>query len=775
MRLSSRIFVYTIFAASCIYDETYKPVIREKINEEVIPFEYTQMKKNKNQDIPKREAATSKTPTTKGGGIHAALFRLSADLEAVIHEADVYHCVVEGLHDTLGYDFVAFFRHNPKTGYRDLVASAGFAEPVTLLAPGEGLSERPLLNGKLHYSPDVSIEPGYFYGADGSEVDVPIWGKDEVIGVLTCERKEINAFNEEDFEVLTSAAQIAGLAIEKARLIAQVKKRAAEFEALSTTMAEITSENELPVLLYKIVERATGLLKSSGGELALYDEAQQVLQLVVSYNLEGGHFGATQKIGEGLMGKVAESRQPIVIEDYSTWHGRLPEYPKIHSCVGVPLLVENHLVGVFTVASYEVMEYDEDDLYLLNLFSQQAAIAIQNTSLLDQAQREIQSRIEIQYEITRQKEYFEALLVNNPVAVVTADLKGTIISWNPSAEKLFGYSMAEAIGGDLDSLVAKEPALLEEANRYTQEVIEKGHVQTSTVRTRKDGSLVEVELLALPVVVSDETIGFIVIYHDLTEIKTIENKLRNHNQKMARELELAGEIQASYLPRQLPEIPGWQFQSLLDSSRETSGDFYDIHRLPDGRIVILIADVVDKGVGAALFMSLCWTLIRTFSIEYPSDPDLVMEKINQRILEDTKSGQFISLFLGVLDPKSGEMIYANAGHPPPYSFTSSLDEPINSLYRTGMLLGISEDEKWGKETIVISHGDGLLLYTDGITEGLNERGALYGGERLKNVLSALKDESADTICSKIFLDLENFVGAEAQSDDIAMIVVKREK
>jgi PAS domain S-box-containing protein len=608
-------------------------------------FKNDAMKKKKNRLTSSSEDYPAKAVKKKRGSYHAALFRISADLAAVIDEDDIYRCVVEGLHDTLGYDFVAIFRYDPKSGYRDLVASAGFIEPVMLLVPGEGLSERPLLNGKLHYSPNVAKEPSYFYGADGSEVDVPIWGKDEVIGVLTCERKAVNAFNEQDFELLTSTAQITGLAIDKARLIAQEQKRAAEFEALSTTMTEITSENELPVLLEKIVERATSLLRSNGGELSLYDEDHQIIRLVVSYNIEGDHLGKIQKIGEGLMGKVAETRKPIFIEDYSNWQGKIVGYQKIRSAVGVPLLVGNHLVGVFTVACDEVREFDQDDLYLLTLFSQQAAIAIQNTSLLDQAQREIQRRIEIQDEITRQKEYFEALLVNNPVAVVTADLSGTVVSWNPSAEKLFGYTTQEAVGENLDVLVANNPSQWDEAIRFTQEVIEKGHVHTSTVRTRKDGSFVDVELLALPVIVADETIGFIVIYHDLTEIKSIENQLRMQNQKMARELELAGEIQASYLPRQLPQISSWQFQSFLKSTRETSGDFYDVHKLPDGRIVILIADVVDKGVGAALFMSLCWTLIRIFSAVYPSDPDLVMENINRRILEDTKSGQFMSLFL----------------------------------------------------------------------------------------------------------------------------------
>jgi PAS domain S-box-containing protein len=721
------------------------------------------------------EDTSAKDQSPQKGGYHAALFRLSADLEAAVSEEDVYQCVTQGLHDTLGYDFVAIFRYDPKTDIRDLVASAGFADPVTPLAPGSGLSERPILNGKLHYSPDVSKEPGYIYGADGSEVDVPIWGKDEVIGVLTCESKEIDAFGDQDFDVLTSAAQITGLAIEKARLIAQEQKRAAEFEALSTIMAEITAENELPILLQQIVESATELLSASGGELALYDQDLQAIQIVISHNLDGDHRGKIQQIGEGLMGKVAATREAVVIEDYSAWGEKLPGYENVQSTIGVPLVVGHRLVGVFTVANDQIVDYSDDDLYLLRLFSQQAAIAIQNARLLDQAQEEIQSRIDIQAEITRQKEYYEALLVNNPVAVVTGDLSGSIISWNPSAEELFGYRFEEVVGKPLDDFVARGDSQYEEAQQYTREVIEKGHVHTTTQRTRNDGTLVDVELLALPVVVANETIGFIVIYHDLTEIKAIENELRLQNEKMARELELAGEIQTSYLPRRLPAIQGWQFESLLKPSRETSGDFYDIHSLPESRIAVLIADVVDKGVGAALFMSLCWTLLRTFSASHYREPDRVMSMINGRILEDTKSGQFMSLFYGVLNTKNGEFQYANAGHPPPFFYTPRSHPKITPLIRTGIPLGVYKNEKWEMETIQIAPGAGVCLYTDGITEATNGTGKIYGEERLRDLMESMVSASASEICSSVMVDLEEFVGGEAQSDDIAMIVVKRDR
>jgi PAS domain S-box-containing protein len=515
-------------------------------------------------------------------------------------------------------------------------------------------------------------------------------------------------------------------------------------------------------------------LGATGGELALYDEQLQVIRIVISHNLEGDHRGKIQEIGEGLMGQVAMTREPVVIEDYSAWGEKLPGYENIQSTIGVPLVVGQKLVGVFTVANNQIVDYSDDDLYLLKLFSQQAAIAIQNASLLDQAQEEIQTRIDIQAEITRQKEYYEALLINNPVAVVTGDLNGSIISWNPSAEELFGYKFEEVVGKPLDNFVARSDSQYEEAQQYTREVIEKGHVHTTTQRTRKDGSAIDVELLALPVVVADETIGFIVIYHDLTEIKNIENALRVQNEKMVRELELAGEIQTSYLPRRLPTIGGWQFESLLKPSRETSGDFFDVHKVSEGRIAVLIADVVDKGVGAALFMSLCWTLLRTFSSSHYSEPDRVMAMVNGRILEDTKSGQFMSLFYGVLEPTSGRFVYANAGHPPPYLCASLPNHPIVPLSRTGIPLGVSKNENWKTEIIEISPGDAVCLYTDGITEAMNEQGIIYGEKRLKDVLMVKTGVSAEEMCSSVMKDLEEFVGAEAQSDDIAMIVVKRE-
>ncbi len=480
-----------------------------------------------------------------------ALFRMSAELAATLEEDEVCRRVVDGLHDTLGYDVVALLLVEEATRDRVRVASVGYDHSTDRLLPGRGLSEKPLSTAKLQYTPDVSRDPSYVYGVGGSEVDVPIQIGGEVLGVLVAERKERDAFDPQDFEVLTAAAQQAGLAIEKARLLRAEHKRADELDALYTTLTDITAELELPSLLEAIVERAAGLLNATGGELGLFDEASQEIRIVVSYNLGDDYVGTCHKVGEGAMGKVVKTGEPLVIEDYHRWNGGLPEYAHVHAALAAPLKVGGRLVGVFTTVSTDPDRmFDSADLHLLSIFARQAAIAIENARLFDQAQTELTERKRYEEEIRRQKEYFEALLVNSPVAVVTADLEGNVVSWNPRAEKLFGYTEGEVIGKSLDDIVTKEGALRQEANKYSDQVISTGRVQATTKRNRKDGSLVDVELLALQVIVGEELVGYIVIYHDITERVRVEEILRQSKEAA----EAASQAKSTFLANMSHEL-----------------------------------------------------------------------------------------------------------------------------------------------------------------------------------------------------------------------------
>jgi sigma-B regulation protein RsbU (phosphoserine phosphatase) len=258
------------------------------------------------------------------------------------------------------------------------------------------------------------------------------------------------------------------------------------------------------------------------------------------------------------------------------------------------------------------------------------------------------------------------------------------------------------------------------------------------------------------------------------QLAETNRELEAANLKMKRELALAGAVQTSFLPRDLPDLPGWQLAVTLRPAGETSGDFYDVQLLPNGRLCLLIADVVGKGVGAALYMALSWTLFRTYAGQYPSQPDRVLDAVNRRLLMETRSNQFVTVFYGILDPDTGGLDYSNAGHCPPYlAGDSSGSSGVQELAGRGMPLGMFAHETWAVQTVQLDPDDVLLLYTDGITEARNERKAFFGEERLLETLSAHRSDRACQIEEAIMGAVDEFMGGSARSDDITLAVVVR--
>jgi serine phosphatase RsbU (regulator of sigma subunit)/DNA-binding NarL/FixJ family response regulator len=245
-------------------------------------------------------------------------------------------------------------------------------------------------------------------------------------------------------------------------------------------------------------------------------------------------------------------------------------------------------------------------------------------------------------------------------------------------------------------------------------------------------------------------------------------------QRVAQELALAGQIQASFLPDALPDVPGWQLAAMLEPARETSGDFYDFIPLSNGRLGILVADVAEKGMGAALYMALCRTLIRTYAAEHDTRPDLVLGATNRRILMDARANMFVTVFYGILDPASGTLTYGNAGHNPPYLLSSQNRDMVQELRGTGMALGVVEDVTWKQDTVRLAPGDVLLLYSDGITEAQDQQEAFFGEKRLLQAAQANLGHSAQDIQDALIAEVREFVGEAPQFDDITLMVVGRD-
>ncbi len=243
-------------------------------------------------------------------------------------------------------------------------------------------------------------------------------------------------------------------------------------------------------------------------------------------------------------------------------------------------------------------------------------------------------------------------------------------------------------------------------------------------------------------------------------------------QKTVQELALARRIQDSFLPECLPEIDGWQVTAALEPARQISGDFYDFLTLPEGKIGLVIADVADKGLGPALYMALSRTLIRTFAEQYPDDPAAVLTAANQRILRDARANLFVTVFYGVLDPVSGQLTYANAGHTPPYLF--SPNPGVQTLRNTGMPLGIDEESTWRQELVQMPPGGALLLYTDGVTDAQNSQGEFIDRQLIMDTAQGVVGQPVDAIRQAVLDAVHGFVGEAPRFDDITLVILGRD-
>lgn len=441
----------------------------------------------------------------------AALLRLGTRIAAAEGEEEICRAVVEGLHDqALGYDFLALLLVDEATGDRVLVASAGWekAPPNLRIKPGHGLSERPLLDGRLHYTPQITKDTRYLPTRNtGSEVDVPLKVGKDLVGALVVESDRVDAFGPDDFEILTASANQAAIAIGRARLLAAERQRAIEQKALIDTIADLSAQLELSTLLQAVLERAVALLKVSHGELAIYEPDAEELVIVASQKVgKKDTTGTRMALGEGAMGHVARTLEPLIIPSYREWQGRSLQYANVefHSVMAAPLLMGGQLVGAIAVMDRDpARRFGQDDLRLVNMFASQAAIAIENARLFTAARQ--------------QKQYFEELVQNSPVAIVTLDVDHDIVSCNPAFESLFSYSEEEVVGKNLDDLITTDETRLE-AVAYTRQALDNRPVKVNSQRRRRDGTVVDVEVLGVPVVVDGKRVGLMALYHDISEL-----------------------------------------------------------------------------------------------------------------------------------------------------------------------------------------------------------------------------------------------------------------
>lgn len=247
-----------------------------------------------------------------------------------------------------------------------------------------------------------------------------------------------------------------------------------------------------------------------------------------------------------------------------------------------------------------------------------------------------------------------------------------------------------------------------------------------------------------------------------------EQQQVRERERIEQELRTARQIQQTFLPKEVPTLPGWHLVSYYQPAREVGGDFYDFQGFGDDRLEIVIGDVTGKGIPAALVMTAARTMLRTAARESNS-PGEVLSRVNELLVEDIPSGMFVTCFYAILEPASGRLRYANAGHDWPYRRTP---QGIVPLEATGMPLGLMAGSRYEECEGVLEPGESLLFFSDGLVEAHNPTREMFGLPRLRSILTMHDDGS--TLIDVLLTHLAHFTGEGwEQEDDVTLIALHR--
>jgi len=239
-------------------------------------------------------------------------------------------------------------------------------------------------------------------------------------------------------------------------------------------------------------------------------------------------------------------------------------------------------------------------------------------------------------------------------------------------------------------------------------------------------------------------------------------------QRMEHELEIAAEVQRSILPTRFPDLPHFSFAALARPARMVGGDFYDIRLVAGSKLGVLMADVSGKSVHAAIFMAVTRGLFLT-EAQHSESPRDVMCHVHDLLMEIAGArGMFLTAFYAVIDPESGHMRYARAGHDPPLHYRQG---KVRSLPGEGRFLGLFDGLYIDERELQLFPGDLLVLFSDGVTDALDARGGQFGVERVSRIVQEHASLGAQAVCDAVFSKVSRFQGTASQFDDITIQVI----
>jgi len=701
---------------------------------------------------------------------------------------------------------------NPWLGQALRASQPTIRTPQTpLLSPLEGGGGGEPLGAALEFPPNYSA------------IAAPLHIGDRRLGLLTLVHRSPGRYGAESRAMTAAFASYAAVAIENTRLYQAAQEQA----YVSTVLLQVAEATQSLTTLDQVLETVVRLTPMLVGVdrcvLLLWDESAAAFVPAAAYGLSPAQQVTfdqwhIQPADTLAFDHLRLNKVPTIIHDAAT-DPRLPggviSALGFESLLLLPLLAHGTVLGAMLVDYRSDQpgvsvpgELDDERLAIIRGIAYQTASAVENARLLEAQQEEAYvsaALLQVAQVVVSSNDLDDIL---RAIVRITPILVGvercTIFLWDDE-RSIFRPAQAHGVPRDA------ETAFL--ARRYAPgdfPLLDTVRERDSLVVHSREDGLIPPDfsadfagypqeepraLLAAPLSVKGDVLGVMLIEEAGTprgfsgrrqEIITgiahqaalaVQNdwlqQEMTERERLERELQLAHEIQQTFMPSQLPHLPGWELAVVWRAARQVAGDFYDFFELPGGRLGLVIADVADKGMPAALFMALTRALVRAAALEEVS-PAAALARVNDLLVPDAQHGMFVTAVYAVLSLETGGLAYANAGHNPPLLLRSHTRE-LERFGTGGMALGVVEGTRVEERSVSLEPGDHLILYTDGVTEAFSSQDEIYGEERLRTTIQAADNSSAQAMLDAIDDSVIAFASDTPPSDDLTLMVLRRLK
>jgi sigma-B regulation protein RsbU (phosphoserine phosphatase) len=733
---------------------------------------------------------------------------VSRRVTAILDLDALFADTVRLVRETFGYYHVCLFSVDATT--REIMlqsSSSPLIQQRGLIVPwGHGLIGHAAL-GETVLANDVRRDSRFLRDtaleATAAELSLPLMVEDRVLGVLDVQRAEADSFSDGDISTLRILGDQIAVAIEDSHLYRAQQEQAWISTALlrvAEAVAEQSSLSDITGTVERLARMLTGISHCAVLVWQQEDGVFLIPQWATSDAAATGDLVLTPEavpLAERarVLGSTQEGRS---VDLGGLWtQATAPEMPVI--CL--PLVTKGEAMGVLAAALDPVNTLPPAQRTVLEGVARQAALGIDNARLLiSQREEAWVSTALLQVATVISSASYDLDETVNAIVRLIPMLVGVswcaLLVWDPEARQ---YQAASSYGLQVEAQNEAARRVVSPDDYPWLGDIQHGQgvsaVEEPLMRDLRlaPAGAPRAGILAMPLKAHFLDLGILFVGIQppapgitgrrmailngiagqtalaLSASRLYQQSVRH--QSLENEMRLAREIQAGFLPEHCPAYPGWDIAVDWRAARGVGGDYYDFIEFGDGRLGVSIADVSDKGIAAALYMALSRTVLRAASLD-TRGPVETLQRANQVLMQESRSGMFVSIVYAIIELDTGTVRYVRAGHNPALHVRSGGE--IALLNPDGIALGIMPDPDLAEEVFTLMPGDMLVLYTDGVTEAWNGVDDEFGMERLLQATSAGARTSPAELIEGVNSAVHAFVGGSAQSDDYTILVVKRE-